>query len=185
MPQGDAGDVLDDGWSLGGGAMYWPETWPVGLIFDLDYNQNDVSREAIDFINSQLEPDQGSIDAGDLENWALSLDATWSPSDTGSGFYLIGGVSANFLEARLKNDGLVYYPPICSPWWWWCIPGGVGPGTIVRASESATRFGYSVGVGWAFEVGLGSQIYVDVRYQVIETSASSTELVPITVGYRW
>ena len=59
------------------------------------------------------------------------------------------------------------------------------PGTIVRASESSTDIGYSVGVGWAFEVGLGSQVYVDLRYQVIEMDPVRTELLPITVGYRW
>jgi hypothetical protein len=186
-PQGDAGNVLNDGWSLGGGATYWPETWPVGVIFDLDYNEFNFSREAIDFINDQpaTGPEQNQIDGGDMTNWALSIDGTWSPSDTGSGFYLIGGVSANFLEARLKSNGLVYYPPICSPWYWWCVPGGVGPGTIIRGSQSETVFGYHVGVGWAVEVGLGSQIYFDVRYQIIETSPVKTELIPFTVGYRW
>ena len=187
MPQGDAGNVLDDGWSLGGGATYWPESWPIGIVFDLDYNDFDVSQQAIDFINDQpaVGTQMGRIESGDMKNWSLSINGTWSPSDTGSGFYLIAGVSVNDLEARIKNTGLVYYPPICSPWWWWCLPGGVGPGTIIRGSTSATEFGYNAGLGFAFTVGLGSQLYVEARYQVIETSPVKTEFLPITVGYRW
>jgi len=187
MPQSTAGDVLDDGWKLSGGATYWPEHWPVGLVFDLGYSDMDISSDAIRRINNAIENagGEGKINSGDYDDWSVSVNATWSPSDNGAGFYIIGGVGVDFVEGRIKQTGLVYYPPVCDPWFWWCYPGGVGPGSIVVGKRSSTEFGVNLGIGWAFRVGLDSQLFIEARYYTIDTSPKSTEMLPITIGYRW
>ena len=86
----------------------------------------------------------------------------------------------------MRENGLVYYPPVCDPWFWWCYPGGVGPGSIVVASQSTTEFGWNVGLGWAWEVNIsGSQVFLEARYHSIDTTRASTEYLPLTIGFRW
>ena len=187
LPQGDAGDVLDDGFSLSGGAMYWPEEWKVGLVLDLDYTELNISSSSIRDINDAIEDadGEGSLNGGDVTVWSLTVNATWSPSDTGSGFYLIGGIGVYDVEGRVTERGVVFFPPVCDPWFWWCHPGGVGPGNVLRASTSSTEFGWNAGLGWAFEVGTGSQLYLEARFHSVSTSPLGTDYLPLTVGYRW
>ncbi len=189
LPTGSIGDIVGDDWSLNGGATYWPDTWPVGLSLELGWAEYDVKNSAIQAINDAIQQDpanSGLISGGDLEDWSFSLNALWGPDTSGRvGFYLLAGVGADYLKGRLTDTGLVYYPPICDPWYWWCIPGGFGPGTIVRLSDSTTEFSWSVGTGLTFEVGTSSQIYIEARYHGIETDRTTTEIIPITLGYRW
>ena len=118
--------------------------------------------------------------------WSLSANTIWGPDTKGSvGFYLTGGVGIDFLEGRITDNGLVYYPPICDPWFWWCIPGGVGPGTIVKFQEDATEFSWNLGVGVTFDTNRGSQIFIEARYKTAETDPRSTEYIPVVVGFRW
>ena len=183
IPQGDAGDVLDDGYAFLGGATYQPEDWPIGIRFELDWNEMDLSNEALDRINDAIEQD-GHITGGDYSSWALTINGTFG-SRNGKGFYGLFGVGYYDTETRVTNTGLVYYPPICSPWYWWCVPGGVGPGTIVRGKHTASEIGWNVGIGWAFQVGLASQLFIESRYHSVDSSPESTEYLPITIGYRW
>ena len=96
---------------------------------------------------------------------------------------MVGGIGGYYLDGRLTSTGLVYYPPGCG--YWWCWPGSVGPGTLIRGSESTTEFGYNLGLGLTFEMGSGSQLYLEAKYHRIETDPVATEYVPLVVGYRW
>ena len=95
------------------------------------------------------------------------------------------GVGAYDVEGRVRETGLVFYPPICDPWFWWCRSGGVGPGSVVVAKTSSTEFGWNAGLGWAFEVATGSQLYLEARFHSVNTSPLGTEYLPLTIGYRW
>ncbi len=82
----------------------------------------------------------GSITGGDVTIWSGSANAVWGPdTDSTVGFYVTAGVGLDYLQGRITDTGLVYYPPICDPWFWWCIPGGVGPGTFVVFKQGHDR----------------------------------------------
>ena len=188
IPQGNFGDIVDDGFSLAGGATYWPEDWPVGIVLEMGYSEYDISSSAIDAINEEIDNSGGTgeITGGWASSWSVTANLTWSPSSSGKGFYLIGGIGAYRVEGKISEDGLIYYPPVCNPWYWWCVPGGVGPGTIVVGSASTTEFGWNAGAGWAFPVGsVGSQLYIESRYHSAETSPEATAYLPLAIGYRW
>ena len=186
LTQGHVDEILDDDWYFNGGATYWPTHWPIGIDLDLSWSNYDVSHKAIDAINSQLLPG-GEITGGDVDIWGLTVNGMWSPMKEGrTGFYIVAGVGGYYLDGRLTDTGIVYYPPYCDPWYWWCYPGGVGPGTYVAASDAETKFGWNGGVGLSFEVGSGgSQIYVEAKYNSVDTDRESTDFLPITLGYRW
>ena len=188
VPQGDTSDVLDDDWTLSGGAMYWPSDWPVGLVLEAAYSDLDVSNKALDAINDAIASDPGNsgrVDGGDLETWQFTANVVWSPGSGNNGFFLTGGVGAYSLHGVLTETGLVYYPPFCDPWyWWWCFPGGVGTGNIVRGSESSTELGWNVGLGYAFPTSTG-QIFIEAKYHEISTDGPGVSYLPITVGFRF
>jgi len=174
MTQGDASDVIDNGWNLRGGATYYPDDWVFGVKLGLEYNDFDITREVLDAFESS---------GGYADIWGVTGGLTWSPRlEGGIGFGLSAGVGGYHLTGRLTEPG-VACGPICPPWSWWCYPGCL-PGTIVTNSVSTTKFGYNLGLEITFEVGQGSMIYVEARYTRIETD-TATELFPISVGYRW
>jgi hypothetical protein len=187
--QGDAQNIVDDDFILGGGATFWPSDWPLGLEFDLRWGDFDIGNDILRRINDVIESDpdnEGSVTGGDFRVWRVGVNAIYSIGDrSSSGLYLKGGVGVGFVEGRLFSQGLVYYPPVCDPWFWWCIPGGVGPGTFVSASEEQTQLSLNVGVGYSFDTGTGGQVYVEAAYETIFTENENTSYIPLTVGYRF
>ena len=140
----------------------------------LDYNDFGMSNELKEFFESS---------GGDFDIWALTTGVTWSPRLEGSiGFYINVGIGGYYLKARLTEPG-VWCGPICPPYSWWCYPGCV-PGSVVTDSQSTTEFGYNLAAAITFQVGMGSQIYVQAQYNSVETKQSLT-YVPLVVGYRW
>ena len=186
---GDTGDAVDDGWSLGGGALYWPSQSPIGLSLEANYWRMDLSNSSIRRINDAINQDpsnDGEITGGDVENWRFAVNGIWSLGpDTSRGLYLTGGISYNNVRGVVTQTGLVYYPPICDPWyWWWCYPGGVGPGDFVSGERSEQEFGWNVGAGYSFETDIG-QVYLELRYEQIAIGESDIEYIPLTIGVRW
>jgi hypothetical protein len=190
FPTGDSGDFIDDDWTFGGGAIYWPSEWNVGIAIDVNYNKFDLSSKAIGEINDFIDQDPGNdgdVTGGDVENWQFALSGIWSLGPkTDSGMYLTGGISWNRITGRVSSTGLVYYPPICDPWyWWWCVPGGIGPGTVIVGKQDTDEFGWNVGAGYSWDTGGGGKIFVEARYQQITVGDENLEYIPLTVGYRW
>ncbi len=142
LPQGDFGDLTEDDFYMDGGFTYWPDDWALGLGLDLAYTSTDLNREVVNRINEELAGmGAGSITGGDVTIWSLSANGYWGPDTSGKiGFYVTAGVGFDYLEGQIKDNGLIYYPPICDPWFWWCIPGGVGTGTIVVLEEDTFEF---------------------------------------------
>jgi hypothetical protein len=188
FPQGDADDILEDDWTLGGGVLYWPSEWPVGIQVEATWAEFDFSDEALDAINEAIQQDPqngGRVDDGDVEALLVAVNGIWSPGNTESGFYVVGGVGAYFVDATVTNTQLVYFPPICDPWyWWWCIPGRVGPGSVVQGSASSTEYGFNAGFGYDFPAGEG-KFFVEAKYHYVSTDSEDMYFLPITFGYRW
>jgi len=173
LTQGDVSQLADDGWSIGGGATYYPSDWLVGISMGLEYMDFGMTGEAKDFFES----------SGDVNVWAVTGGITWSPRLEGSvGFYINAGVGGYRSEARLTEPG-AWCGPICPPYSWWCYPGCV-PGTVVTDSQSTTDFGYNLAVAITFQVGMDSMIYVQAQYNSIQAE-TSLEFVPLVVGFRW
>lgn len=187
LPQGDLDDIVDEDFYLSGGFLYWPTDWALGLNVDLAYSDTDIKSSVIQAINDELAGmGAGSVAGGDVQVWSLSANGVWGPDTDGNvGFYLTAGVGLDYIEGRITDNGLVYYPPVCDPWFWWCIPGGVGPGTIVVSSRDTTEFSWNVGAGVTFETGSGSQVFIEARLKTAETDPRSSEYLPLVVGFRW
>ena len=176
IAQGDSADAIDDGWTLSGGAVFRPDPWPIGISFGLEYSEYDLDREIVEFF-------EGS--GGDVEIWALTAGGMWSTRTDGAvDFYVNAGAGMYRVKARIYDTALVNYPPYCPPWSWWCYPGGIGPGTVVKDSDSTTKAGVYAAVGVTFETASLNQFYIEARWQQIQNK-QETEMVPIVIGFRW
>ena len=188
FPSGSSADVLDDDWTIGGGALFWPSDWPIGLSFDLAYTDFDLSSAAVGRINDAIDQDpanDGDITGGGLDYWQFGVNAIWSPGqDTDRGFYVTGGVAWYSVDAVVEDTGLVYYPPICDPWFWWCYPGGVGPGTFIVGKRSSDEFGWNLGVGYSIPLA-SSQFFIEAKYHQIQWDRENVEFIPLTIGWRF
>jgi hypothetical protein len=173
LPQGDASEVAEDGFTFGGGVSYWPEVWPLGLQFDLGYNKFDIEKA---FVNAADASD------GDIEMLSLTSAGVWSPFEGRFGLDLIAGVGVYRIEGELTDPGF-YLGTVCDPWLWWCYTG-ILEGDVVVAKESTTEFGYNAGLSLTFELMSGSQFFLESRYHWIDTDVG-TEYVPISIGFRW
>lgn len=135
---------------------------------------------------ADIDPELGSVSGGDFDDWNFSITGIWSLNKASSdGLYLLAGVGIDRVDASLTDTALVYYPPVCDPWWWWCIPGGVGPGTAVVASESSTELSWHVGAGYSFKLDRGSLLFIEGRYKSVQTDPRNSEILPLTFGIRW
>lgn len=173
-PTGETEKVLDSGWNFNGGATYWPEEWPVGLALELGYNSFDIKNEVVQEIEDAT--------SGGVDVWSVTADFLWSPRTTGTvGVNILGGIGGYYSRYDLGRPG-TWSGVGC--WWGWCRPVA-GTGTIIVDSGSTTDFGFNLGAALTFNVGLGSQIYIEAKYHRVQTENEAEEYIPIIVGYRW
>jgi opacity protein-like surface antigen len=175
MPEGDAGDVFDDGWTISGAAIYRPETWPIGVIMELGYTQFDIQNDVLSALDVQ---------GGDMDIWSVTGGGIWSTKGKGLvNFYVEGQVGWNRVSAKLTVPSVGWIPPSC--WWYWCFPGGLVPADAIVDSRTDNVIGGNLGIGLTFTLGNDSQIYVEARYNYADTDPSAVEWIPVSVGYRW
>jgi hypothetical protein len=62
---GEADDIVDDGVSINGGATYWPEDWPLGLMLDAGYGNFDIRSGAAQ---------QAGASGGDVDLWSVNVN---------------------------------------------------------------------------------------------------------------
>jgi opacity protein-like surface antigen len=180
MPQGEAGDALDDGWMLNGGATFRKQNWPVAFVAELGYSDFDIADEAL--IGEDEDGDPVRLaDNGDVSVWSITGDVMWSTKNKGKvGFYLQAGLGMYYLDAKLTNATWV-------PGWvcdfYWCYPG-LWPADAIVGSASSWEWGYNAGVGITFNLASDSQIFIEGKYHWIQSDTTG-EYLPIVIGYRW
>lgn len=175
MPQGRAGDFLNDGWNISGGAIFRPAPdKPFGVRLDFGYSDMGANNEVINVANANtLRVDDGYVSMGNI-----TAEALWefgSPDKVGG--YL--GVGMGGYRRYAALTAAAYYP-YCDPWWGYCYTVA---GQAVVNSDSLTKFGYSGAAGITFAVGNG-QMYLEARYHYM-ISDPATEYIPILIGYRF
>ena len=178
---GTTSQYFQGGWTLGGGLTWQPRpTVPIALRADVEYSQFNATRNLI-AINEAA--DQTQIDGGYGDVIGLNVDAEYrvpiSPRVTG---FTLVGIGVDHMHIGLTQT-VAFGSYLCDPWFGYCAYGLV-PGQVEVASGSATRFSWNAGVGLDFALSDGQTLFVEARYQRIQTT-QPTEFVPITVGLRF
>lgn len=175
---GDAGDALDDGFELHGGALYRPSNWPLAVLFEAGYNNQQIRREVFGDFQGRLH--------GNVSNWSLGVGPMLELGrNSPVGFYVVATAGFYRRDIDLTTPSVGFVPPTCSRWYPWCSPGGWVPLDRVVARDTTTAFGYSAGAGLTFSLSHGTQLFLEARYHRVQTSPEPTEFVPISFGLRF
>jgi hypothetical protein len=185
LPQGDMKEFLDQGWAAHGGYSWFSPSNPaLGLRLDFGVDWWEMDDSLLDTIDTDpstpitIEPP----DDGDAWDWSGSVDLVWNPRTGGVvGFYALVGVSADYIQWNLAQDGYGY-----SYWcdWWWgvCYPTLVSGQYQIESGDDFV-WGYQAGIGVTFGTASG-EFYLEAIYRWLETE-NGAEFVPVQAGYRW
>jgi opacity protein-like surface antigen len=169
-------DFFDGGLGVDFSVIYMPRRGHFGAWGGLGYAGLDVNDETLELIG---------VNDGDMRIWSLQGGGIWSTRTTKMfNFYVTAGAGWYHREIDLVNPALEVVPGWCSPWWDYCNPASVVQTEDFVGKNRENNWGYNAGIGVTFTLKNKSQIYVDLRFNSIQTDVE-TEFVPFVVGYRW
>lgn len=176
QPTGNANNLLQGGWDIGGGALYRPAGSPLGLRLELNYSANNATNQTL----AQGAQDTGlAVTGGWADLWSLTANAELRfPFGRGVYGYVVGGIGGYYAQINIQGYGYGY---ACYPWWPYCY-AGTG---YVTAYNDVTKFGWNAGAGVSWALRNGMTMFVEARYNQMQTSPQTLEYVPITIGVRF
>ena len=177
FPLSTAADFANTGghFAIGGGPNFGPR-FGVNAEFmwhDLPIKQSVISRL--------------QVPGASARQYALTFNGMLRPSTPGRlGGYFIGGIGWYHRSGELTAPTVVPGTVCPSFWVWWgaCV-SGLFPANAVLASSSSDAFGGNVGGGVTVRIGDGqTKFFTEVRYHHAAHDPS-TDLLPLTFGFRW
>lgn len=179
---GKPGDFIDDGWTIGFGAVWSPKPdSSISYRFDVSYDWWDVNTGDID-LDSSIPGAEARIDDGDVDQWSLRAGIMWESKGDSAKLMLGAGIGGYREYAKVSE--YVYVPGwICDPYYWWyCYPGLV-QGEVNLGDKALTKFGYYASIGVAFPL-TNSDIFIEAQYHWVNIE-DYYQTYPIVFGWRW
>jgi hypothetical protein len=121
--------------------------------------------------------------------YALTANYMYRVRGNRYGFYLIGGGGWYYRHAELKNVTIVP-GTVCEPawdWWGYTCTNGLVETSNVLASRGISSGGINGGAGITLNITeSGFRFYIEARYHYSPQGGRiSTQIVPLTFGFRW
>lgn len=177
MMEGDASKFIDNGYTLGFGAVLRPNPKKaINWRFDFTYDWADVN-------TGNLPTGDIRIDDGDWNQWSLRAGIQFETHGDKAHMTFGAGIGGYKEYARVEQTILVpgY---ICDPWYWWyCYPGLV-QGDVTVGSKSLTKFGYYGSLGVVFPLQ-NSDFFIEAQYHWVDLGSADFTTLPIVLGWRW
>ena len=174
FPRGDLGQFVNDGGNfvIGGGINFVKH---VGV--DSEFMWQDLP------INSTTLAHLGTPGASARQYAWTFNPMVHFPLGTRLGAYAIGGIGWYHRSGETTTPGVGV---VCDPYWSWWYGCGIGTVNFVTGSRSANSFGENIGGGLTVRLGGGhTKFYTEVRYHHAGYNHVSTEILPLTFGFRW
>lgn len=155
-----------------------------GANFQIGGGYNFSPREGfvLEFMDSGLGVTDTALQANGATNahadvWGITLNPIWRFRISGPvGGYLIGGGGYYQRDIWYDQPATVFVPT---------FNGGFNATGTQRVYQDDGTGGVNVGAGLTWNVGWGAKFFVEARYHYILTSGSTTQIIPITIGFRW
>jgi opacity protein-like surface antigen len=176
QPVGNTSNLLQSGWTVGGGVEFRQGNNPLSLRLEANYASNNATRQLIDQGSEQTGL---QITGGWADTWSGTANVEFRmPFAPHLEAYLIGGVGVYYNRISLTEYGYGY---VCNPWWGYCY---FASGNAVVAEHDVTKFGWNAGAGVSFALRNGLSLFVEARYNQI-TMPQTFGYIPVTVGLRF
>ena len=182
MVQGMTGDVLDNGYTVGFGAVLRPNPkTPIGYRFELAYDWWDVNTGNLD-VEDSIPGAEVQIDDGDGNQWSMRAGIQYESQGDRARFVGGAGIGGYRLHANVTNTVLVpgY---ICDPYYWWYCYYGLVEGDVILGDKTLTKFGYYANLGVVFPL-TNSEFYIEGQYHWVNVE-TYFETIPIVIGWRF
>lgn len=100
-----------------------------------------------------------------------------------AGGYVTGGIGWYHRSGETTTPTAAV---VCNPYWSWWGGCTIGTVSIVTGSTSSNAFGENIGGGLTYRFGESHiKFYTEFRYHHASYNHVSTELIPLTFGFRW
>lgn len=121
---------------------------------------------------------------------ALTANYRYEPRGRESGVYFIGGGGLYYRNADVKHPVPIGPNVPCAPaWTWWgytCNSGFVSTSNLVLNRYNSTKFGVNGGIGFTIRGREESyRFYVETRYHYAPSKEFNTQILDVTVGFRY
>ena len=117
--------------------------------------------------------------AGRAQIYSLSADLQARVWQIGWGeAYVMGGVGTHYKHAYVQNPTTI---TICDPFWG-CATGGTN---TIAGTKSDTGYGLNAGFGYEVPLTDATLLFVEMKYQWVNTKSTGLEFVPVTIGARF
>lgn len=140
-----------------------------------------------------LQPIRVALQSPDINGFsnlfALTANYRFELRGKRFGTYFIGGGGWYYRNAYLSKPIPTGTIIICDPtwrWWGYTCASGLVITNVTMASTGSNAFGANGGIGFTIRVGEAPyRFYAESRYHYAPTKNVNTQLVAITVGFRY
>jgi hypothetical protein len=171
-PANESQHDLTYGWDVVAGAGY-KFNRKFSLLGEYQFNSNKIPGKVLSQVG---EP------GGNIHIWSLAVAPVWNYKTSGAwGGYLTGGGGFYRKTTSFTQPALItgYY---CD--YFYCYPYQY-VGNVVVSQFSTSQGGMNIGGGFTFGNWSGGKLYAEARYTWMDTPGRSTQIVPVTIGFRW
>jgi opacity protein-like surface antigen len=152
-----------------------------GYNFNVGFGYNFSPRIGLDleFLDAGLGVTQAAMDQnnavdGDAHIWSVTLNPIYRFRLGGPfGAYIIGGGGYYELDERFTEQ-VQFFDPFFAT-----VDG------LEDIYQHKSAGGLNAGAGLTWNLGWGTKLYLEARYHYIFTSGGNTQIVPVTIGFRW
>jgi hypothetical protein len=185
VPLNPTAKYVNVGWGLllGGGYNFTKRN---GLVFEFMWDRLYPTVAALAPIRQAAA--NNNID-GHANLYTVTANYRYELRGKKLGVYFIGGGGWFHRNASLSQTVQANTPTVCTPiWMWWGYSCTSGTVTSTQKLEiaSSDALGGNGGIGVTIKVGEPRyRVYVESRYYYAHNDTVNTELIPITVGFRF
>ena len=178
VPVGDANDRVDTGWNLNVAAgPRFNERW--SLLFDFTWSKFGL-KDSVE--NNSFNLNLRDLD-GRAKVWSISANPQFafvrSESFTS---YVTGGYGVYNRTVSIDSATRIGNGFVCDDWLGFCTDALV-VNDVELAKQSTYKGGYNAGAG--VTIGSTYKFFAEVRYHHMFTTNQSTQIIPVTFGFRW
>jgi len=178
-PLGNTTDSNSTGYGflLGGGYNFNKH---IGLMLEYRFNDLGIASSVINQLNSEISTQYGIN--GNTHEWSFSLDPVYNIHTHGKwGGYVTGG--GGFYRLLTSFNTPVDEGEECD-FYYGCYEA-YGNALVDHFSSNQGGLNFGGGVTWKPNPDQHGGLFADVRYEWLDSPGNSTQVLPVTFGYRW